>query len=83
MEEKFKNLERRVEKVEGLKDMVHDIHRAIVGNEPMGHTGIVKRVQALEESDLKRKVKTAKVATFGAGAGTGLYAFIEWLIKGL
>jgi len=76
--------------VQEIKDQVKDIHQAIIGNEPMGHVGIIKRISLVENriTDLETfatnfKVIIAKIGAVGGVIGFILAFLIERLIKWL
>lgn len=59
------------------KQMLHDIHTAVIGNEKLGHKGLVKTVgehnQWIQRADLK-------IATVIGGCGVIVF-LIELLFK--
>jgi hypothetical protein len=74
--------------VQEIKDQVKEIHQAIVGNEPMGHVGMIKRISLVEERMTRQeefatnfKVIIAKIGAVGGVIGFVLAFLIERLIK--
>jgi hypothetical protein len=59
---------------------LNELHTAIVGNEEMGHEGLVTRVKRHEkyiEDDRKFKNKVAGGVAVGTVAATGIWTFIR------
>lgn len=76
--------------IQEIKDDVREIHQAIVGNEPMGHVGMIKRISVVEERISKQeefatnfKVIIAKIGAVGGVIGFVLAFIIERLLKWL
>lgn len=63
-------------------DMLRSIHGALVGNEGLGHRGIVSRIDALEKSDAEHTTKLVRWGGIVAGASLALQLAKEKLIGG-
>lgn len=71
-----------------MKEQLNEIHQAIVGNEPMGHIGIVKevnilkkRIEQLETIIDRLNIVIAKIGAIGGIIGAGLAFLINYLLK--
>jgi hypothetical protein len=76
--------------MDDIRDTVKEIHQAIVGNEAMGHTGMIKRMnehdtrlQDVEKFVSDFKVTIAKISAFFGVLGAGVTILIDRLIKWL
>ena len=76
--------------IQEIKDDVREIHQAIIGNEPMGHVGIIKRISLVEGRMTKQeefatnfKVIIAKIGAVGGVIGLVFAFLIERLLKWL
>lgn len=76
--------------VQEMKDSLKEIHQAIVGNEPMGHVGVIKkigiiekRIDEIEDFVTNFKVIIAKIGAVGGVIGFVLAFIIERVIKWL
>ncbi len=76
--------------VQEIKDQLKEIYQAIVGNEPMGHAGVIKEISMLKERIAKQeefatnfKVIIAKIGAVGGVVGFILAFLIERLLKWL
>ncbi len=65
------------------EDKINAIHAALVGNEELGHVGLVKRIEAMQRDvgELKRfrdtlKAKASVIATLAGALGASI---VEWI----
>lgn len=66
-EEAWRNLERKVD----------EVHTAVVGDERLGHPGLVRRVGRLEDWRDSLTLKIAGVS----GVVTGIGLVVQWLLR--
>lgn len=52
-----------------LAKKVNEIHVAVCGNESLGHRGIVKRLDVVENKTTRLWEKVIAISAFGAGIG--------------
>lgn len=65
---------------EAQEKMLNEVHAAIVGNEKMGHEGVIVRLRKLEDykkKDEKFKNRLAGGVAVGSFAGAGLWQWIK------
>jgi len=79
-----------VAEMDDMRDTMKEVHSAVVGNESIGHLGIVKemtlfkkRIDELETIIDKLKIIIAKVGAIGGVIGFVLAFFIERVLKWL
>lgn len=65
------------EELRELKDDVLDIKRAVIGDPKFGQVGLVRRVQRIEEKQMKLFLK---IAAIGAGMG-GVVSAVAEIVK--
>lgn len=73
-------------KLDNCELKIREVHAALVGNETLGHRGIVSRINALEEykeNDKKLKNKIAGGVAVGSVIGGSIWTWISKHIFGL
>lgn len=63
------------------EEMLKEVHSAVVGNEKIGHVGLVKRVNSLESKETNRRLKDAGRAGFYSAIFIGITEFFKFLFK--